>query len=70
MTELKPNWFYPLYATCGVCGERLQFDIDPNGTPGQNGDWGANGDYGCTGDEDGCDAHTPENIEWTPTKGT
>jgi hypothetical protein len=63
----KPNWVYPLYAKCKVCGEELQFDIDPGGTPGQNGDWGANGDYGCiTGDDEGTDGHTPIKIKWKP----
>jgi hypothetical protein len=64
---MQPNAFYPLFATCDVCGESLQFDIDPNGTPGQNGDWGADGDYGCeTGDDEGSDGHTPVDIEWRP----
>jgi hypothetical protein len=66
----EPNWLYPLFATCADCGQRLQFDIDPGGTPGQNGDWGANGDYGCDeneeSDEEGVGGHTPIDIEWKP----
>lgn len=64
---MPENWKYPLFAECAVCGEKLQFDIDPGGTPGENGDWGADGDYGCiTGDDEGSDGHTPVNITWRP----
>jgi hypothetical protein len=67
VTKPRPNAFYPLFATCKVCKASLQFDIDPDGTPGRNGDWGADGDYGCiTGDDEGCDGHTPVNIRWEP----
>lgn len=54
-------------AICEYCGQRIEEDEDPDGTPGSNTDWGDNeGDYGCVdnpeNDEDGTGGHSPVNI--------